>query len=103
METRGERPPPPRKEVVPESLVLRGEPLLLDPDPTADIPSCPPIDPVLQTGFHLLYPMGSNTPPRGAPSSIKPPMAVRVTLRVVEWGAEKQERLISRVVWLAAQ
>lgn len=73
-------------------------------NPTGTIPPTRPVgDPVLQTSLSTLYPIGCDTPPRATPNNIKPPMAIRITMRIVEGGAEKQERLISRVIWIPIQ
>lgn len=72
-------------------------------NPITDIPPLTPSDPVLSTALHALYPIGGTNPPRAVANSIKPPMAIRVTMRVVDGGAEKQERLISRVLWTPIQ
>lgn len=58
-------------------------------------------EPVLSLGLnHPLYPIGV---PRPQPNSIRVPMAIRVTMRIVEGATEKQERLISRVIWIPIQ
>ncbi len=75
-----------------------------DSNPSANVP---PVSPggssVLSTTLHPLYPIGCVAPLRATPNNIKPPMAIRITMRIVEGGAEKQERLISRVIWIPIQ
>ncbi|GEM_PF-2497515 len=75
-------------------------------NPTANIPPRTPVpasEPLLSTGLHPLYPIGSNTPPRAQLNNIRVPMAIRITMRIVEGASEKQERLISRVIWVPIQ
>ncbi len=64
---------------------------------TGSIPPLTPADPVLSTTLHPLYPIGS---PRNPSNGVRPPRAIRVTMRVVEGAAEARERLVSRVIWL---
>ncbi len=67
---------------------------------TGRIPPLTPSDPVLSSALHGLYPIGA---PRNPPNAVRPPRAIRVTMRVVEGAAEARERLISRVIWLPTE
>lgn len=64
---------------------------------TGRIPPLTPSDPVLSAALHGLYPIGA---PRTPSNGVRPPRAIRVTMRVVEGAAEERERLVSRVIWL---
>ena len=73
-------------------------------NPTANIPPRTPAasEQVFSANLHPLYPIGVWAAPH-QPNSIRVPMAVRITMRIVEGASEKQERLISRVVWVPIQ
>lgn len=61
-----------------------------------------PTEQVLRPDLHPLYPIGVWGAPH-QPNPVRVPMAIRVTMRIVEGATEKQERLISRVIWIPIQ